>query len=91
MSVREKKSLLPFLARINYYFGFFSAGWGRISGEGNASIVLKQTDLTVMNCDKSWAPSQYDTNKQICAIASESGTCKGDSGGPLMYQHNGQW
>jgi chymotrypsin len=69
----------------------YLAGWGRTSGNGDASVVLKQTDLTVTNCGKFWAPSQFDAKKQICAVISRSGACQGDSGGPLMYQSNGQW
>jgi len=69
----------------------YAAGWGRTAANGDTSPVLKQTDLTVTECGKFWGPSQYDTKKQICASTTGSVTCNGDSGGPLMYLHNGQW
>ncbi|CAF4252944.1 unnamed protein product, partial [Rotaria sordida] len=68
----------------------YAVGWGRTSVSGDQSAVLKQTDLKVMDCGGFWAPSQYDTNKQICANTVGATTCNGDSGGPLMYQYNGQ-
>jgi len=69
----------------------YLAGWGKTAVNGDASVLLKQTDLTVMNCSGFWAPSQYDTRKQICAGTVGAGQCNGDSGGPLMYQYSGQW
>jgi elastase-2 len=92
-----KKNLTFFLHmyfkrdRVSHCFFSFAAGWGHTAFNGSASSLLKQANLKVKNCGEFWAPSQFDTKKQICAGIVGSGSCNGDSGGPLMYNYNGQW
>jgi secreted trypsin-like serine protease len=78
-------------AEANIGHSVYVSGWGKTAVDGTSSSVLKQTELKVVDCGGFWAPSQFDAQKQICANIVGSTTCNGDSGGPLMYQSNGQW
>lgn len=55
----------------------FVTGWGRTSGYGGTSDVLKQASVTVQNLSKCGATSEF----QICAGGSSPVTdsCGGDS------------
>ncbi|KAH8301548.1 hypothetical protein KR059_005624, partial [Drosophila kikkawai] len=60
-----------------------ATGWGKTE-HGVASSVLKTTTLTQHN--RGTCSSTFRTNvdmSQICAGASNSATCSGDSGGPI--------
>ncbi|XP_070139954.1 mast cell protease 1A-like [Drosophila kikkawai] len=60
-----------------------ATGWGKTE-HGVASSVLKTTTLTQHN--RGTCSSTFKTNvdmSQICAGASNSATCSGDSGGPI--------
>nr|AAV91432.2 serine protease 1 [Lonomia obliqua] len=67
------------------------AGWGLTEKNGNASPVLKVTQLPYFNietCLKTITPSfkEYITNDKFCAGYSNGTTiCKGDSGGGLAF------
>jgi len=67
-------------------------GWGATELNGNPYHELKQTKVKVIgNCNQYWG--QVNEEKQVCVgdrIAQES-ACKGDSGGPMLYEQNGQW
>jgi len=68
-------------------------GWGReqIDRPGGYHI-LKQAKVKVIgDCNRFWR--QVDEEKQVCVgnTATGESACEGDSGGPMLYQHNGQW
>jgi secreted trypsin-like serine protease len=55
-------------------------------GEGTYH-ELKQTQVKVVgNCQEHWR-AQIDEDKQICV----GDVTTGDSGGPMLYEHNWQW
>ncbi|XP_063632328.1 modular serine protease-like [Cydia splendana] len=67
------------------------AGWGLTSEDGNASQVLKVTNLPYVDVEQCIADLPFDfrsyiTSDKICA-GTKSGTalCKGDSGGGLVF------
>lgn len=72
------------------------AGWGAYENGGPTSNVLRKAEVSAIdrfNCDKSPIISDISTSIRypagitdsiICANERESGSCKGDSGGPLM-------
>ncbi|CAF1033355.1 unnamed protein product [Rotaria sp. Silwood1] len=72
------------------------AGWGTITETSRVhSNVLRQANVNILpatNC-RVYTDVHYDTSKQLCAAALDwsKDTCAGDSGGPLMYQENGEW
>ncbi|MFB6830702.1 serine protease [Streptomyces hydrogenans] len=62
-------------------------GWGRTSGNGEASNTLQQanvTVLTVAECQVRWSGQKINTN-HVCTYDKGTGVsaCLGDSGGPL--------
>jgi secreted trypsin-like serine protease len=67
-------------------------GWGAEKMGGGAYHQLKQTKVKVIGqCNRFW--QQIDEEKQICAGHTVTGdsACSGDSGGPMLQEHNGQW
>jgi len=67
-------------------------GWGATETGGGAHHELKQTKVKVVgDCNKYWG--QVNEEKQVCVGDTRTGdsACKGDSGGPMLYEHNGQW
>jgi hypothetical protein len=62
-------------------------GWGRTSGSGSTSNVLRQATIPVVNCP-------FNAANMICA-GQMSGTprdsCGGDSGGPFVLKQNGAY
>ncbi|UJR14930.1 hypothetical protein I4U23_001912 [Adineta vaga] len=67
-------------------------GWGKmsISASITESSTLQQVVLQVHNTARScYVGSRID--QQFCAGFGETGTCSGDSGGPLMTNVNGAW
>lgn len=62
-------------------------GWGLTSFPGNPSNELKHIALTTQDtgsCAAAWAGSLPITANQICTRGGPTGSCKGDSGGPLI-------
>ncbi|CAF0938261.1 unnamed protein product [Adineta steineri] len=72
------------------------AGWGTVAESSRVhSNVLRQANVNILpatSC-RVYMDVHYDTSKQLCAAALDwsKDTCAGDSGGPLMYQENGEW
>jgi len=70
-----------------------ATGWGRTIGlkKGDAKVLM-EVDLKVTSHEVCKA-SFYSIldSIQICANAPGKGTCKGDSGGPLIVEENGRW
>lgn len=67
-------------------------GWGAESLETAIVDTLKQASTTVIGgCQSYWGPTV--SNKQICIANRQTGdsSCRGDSGGPLLMQLNGQY
>lgn len=65
------------------------AGWGRIEEKKDKSHLLLYVDIPVWDhdeCVDAMTQPVHETN--ICAASKTGGkdSCKGDSGGPLMYQ-----
>ncbi|KAL5019337.1 hypothetical protein ScPMuIL_005059 [Solemya velum] len=69
----------------------FITGWG-VTESGSSSAVLMETSATVITpsaCKMVWG-SRINTG-QICLLDSESGSCSGDSGGPLACKSGSTW
>ncbi|CAM4948052.1 unnamed protein product [Rotaria socialis] len=67
-------------------------GWGAVETGGGTHHVLKQTQVRVIeNCEHFW--TDINKEKQICVRdpSLNSVVCNGDSGGPLLQEHSGQW
>lgn len=71
-------------------------GWGKTSGTGPVSQILKSASVDVISqatCEAGWnADQDIVSSSQICAIHEDTGTgprmaCNGDSGGPLLYNN----
>ncbi|MCK5878094.1 MAG: serine protease [Candidatus Marithrix sp.] len=71
-------------------------GWGQMEiNRGNSfSNTLQHTSVPIVSneiCSQSYPNSVEDS--MLCAGYEEGGTdgCNGDSGGPLLIKHNGEW
>ncbi|KAK9759203.1 Ion transport protein [Popillia japonica] len=65
-------------------------GWG-ISAINIASNSLQLANLTIMSdkyCKRSAIGKHYNSELMLCAYAKGRDACKGDSGGPLIYNSN---
>uniref|UniRef100_A0A8C8R707 Enteropeptidase n=1 Tax=Pelusios castaneus TaxID=367368 RepID=A0A8C8R707_9SAUR len=80
-----------FLPGINYSI----AGWGSTTNHGSPSTILQEAEVPHITNEKcqQQLPEYNITENMICAGYEEGGidSCKGDSGGPLMYQDNNRW
>ena len=72
-----------------------ATGWGLDEKDGSESKFLKEVNLPIVNNTKCKSKhDQFDENTQICAGGFSnggSGTCYGDSGGPLQCQLEDTW
>ncbi|XP_055697815.1 CLIP domain-containing serine protease B10-like [Phlebotomus papatasi] len=70
------------------------AGWGKTENEIR-SPVKKKVDVPIVSyerCIVGYAGLTISNDLQICAGGEiQKDSCYGDSGGPLMTQHNGVW
>ncbi|XP_060074276.1 fibrinolytic enzyme, isozyme C-like [Ylistrum balloti] len=60
-------------------------GWGRTSGGAPLPDVLQEATTTVLSnteCGNEWGPSSINEG-HVCVFNQETGSCNGDSGGPL--------
>ena len=66
-------------------------GWGRAIMGGASNYESKQTHMKLSAIVAAFG--EWRTLKQICLANKVGGesACLGDSGGPLLQQHNGQW
>lgn len=98
-SKRVRPACLPTQAfRINSGAKLVIAGWGAYQNNGATSNVLRKAEVTAINrvsCDTRPVIADFTnsltypvgiTDSIICADESESGACRGDSGGPLMLE-----
>ena len=68
-------------------------GWGAEALHSGLYHELKQAKVKVLsNCEYYWG-HYYDAEKHFCVGDRETGNsaCFGDSGGPMLYEYNGQW
>ncbi|XP_052394509.1 granzyme B(G,H)-like [Carassius gibelio] len=64
------------------------AGWGQLKIEGQKSHRLMEANMTIMNkseCQKSWR-MKFSETQMMCAHG-YGGSCRFDSGGPLVCGH----
>ncbi|CAG0894058.1 unnamed protein product [Cyprideis torosa] len=70
-------------------------GWGETSNAPGAgsSNLLREVEVPVLSDDQcvSQIRSAYMPGKMLCAGDDAKDSCRGDSGGPLMVEVNGQW
>lgn len=77
------------------YDNLFLTGWGLTRPPrwgGMPSCCLKEVDLTPVNemvCQMYWI-TEFHPLRQMCAGASGSSACLGDSGGPLSTRRDGR-
>jgi len=71
-----------------------AAGWGKTSGNGQASAKLKQAKLDILTpgqCRYYWGDNMNP--EHVCAkdmLHHNQGACNGDSGGPLFCEREGE-
>ncbi|KAM4704391.1 complement C1s subcomponent [Rhinophrynus dorsalis] len=65
----------------------FVAGWGQTEKEDEANFLMfTKVPLSSMDqCDKAAGKEGKITKNMLCAGGTGSDSCKGDSGGPLMF------
>ncbi|XP_042567796.1 granzyme B-like isoform X1 [Cyprinus carpio] len=62
------------------------AGWGKLKFKGSASDRLMEANMKIMKntqCKNKWKGRKYSVSKMMCVFGC-GGSCKGDSGGPLI-------
>ncbi|XP_059223364.1 serine protease SP24D-like [Stomoxys calcitrans] len=65
-----------------------TSGWGRISTSGPLSPLLKYNTLVALNTTECRSRLDYLPRGAICFVgATANGICKGDSGGPAVYNN----
>jgi secreted trypsin-like serine protease len=67
-------------------------GWGKVETGGQPYHTLKQVEVEVIgDCKRFY--KDIDPAKQICVGDPDTGSaaCEGDSGGPALQEHDGQW
>uniref|UniRef100_A0A8C2IFI1 chymotrypsin n=1 Tax=Cyprinus carpio TaxID=7962 RepID=A0A8C2IFI1_CYPCA len=70
----------------------FTTGWGQTATTTSPEI-LQQTVVPIISpavCRQIWGQSRI-TDAMICAGASGSSACQGDTGGPLVCESSGVW
>ncbi|NXD06723.1 ENTK Enteropeptidase, partial [Nothocercus nigrocapillus] len=71
------------------------AGWGRIVNQGPTSNILQEAEVPLITNEKcqQWMPEYSITENMVCAGYDQGGvdSCKGDSGGPLMFEDGNKW
>jgi len=66
------------------------SGWGRTSGSSNrAPDVLQETSATIVDAEKCKQTQRKED--VICLFNGKSGSCNGDSGGPLACKSGSTW
>jgi V8-like Glu-specific endopeptidase len=85
--------------KVNYFENMIAIGYGRTSENGFSSSNLMQVNITLYPFDycnktlKQFNSMLSNSKSQICAgdMNGKRDSCKGDSGGPLMYKLNDRW
>jgi len=71
------------------------AGWGKtIAGSPTVPNVLQYAATVIQSATTCSVSPVYHSAQQLCALDypfDNSGTCNGDSGGPLLVSSGGQW
>ncbi|XP_026137849.1 chymotrypsin-like protease CTRL-1 [Carassius auratus] len=84
--------LAPSNARIVPGTRCFTTGWGQ-TAHTTSPLILQQTGVPIISlavCRQLWDQSTI-TDAMICAGASGSSSCQGDTGGPLVCETSGVW
>ncbi|XP_078366269.1 CUB and peptidase domain-containing protein 1-like [Oculina patagonica] len=67
----------------------WETGWGKLSHYAWLSDVLKELEVVIAPRDSYWRSLH---NTEFITTATEGhGTCRGDSGGPVVHERNGRW
>jgi len=64
------------------------SGWGRTDPDDNTSVPdqLQTAELPISSCANWMGQYSHKLPYFVCAGDAETGTCKGDSGGPLAFK-----
>ena len=71
-------------------------GWGRLFSGSPSSNVLQEASIPLMSrsqCNVQYKGIKQVTSRMICAGTKgvSKGTCRGDSGGPIVCSREGYW
>lgn len=68
-------------------------GWGTLQLYGQPYHELKQTKVKVVGQYNRFWGTKVNEAQQVCVAHPTNGdsACQGDSGVPMLYEHNGQW
>ncbi|KAL9978690.1 hypothetical protein ACROYT_G016238 [Oculina patagonica] len=69
----------------------WETGWGRISHGGRFSDVLKELEVKIVPRDSDPRDNIHYSEFITTATQEGHGTCRGDSGGPVVHERNGRW
>ncbi|XP_078364174.1 CUB and peptidase domain-containing protein 1-like [Oculina patagonica] len=70
----------------------WETGWGQTSHGGPMSDVLKELEVVIVPRDiKPWYRNLPYSEFLTTATQEGHGTCRGDSGGPVVHERNGRW